>query len=72
IVATLLAQMGNALTAGACAAWAHGRAAEIAGGARVRGVTLGDVEIALGRVWSEEVAPAEPPALWELPSAGEH
>ena len=44
IAVTLLAQTGDALQSGACAAWIHGRAAEIANAGRpIRGVTIGDV-----------------------------
>jgi NAD(P)H-hydrate repair Nnr-like enzyme with NAD(P)H-hydrate dehydratase domain len=72
IAATLLAQMSHALQAGACAAWVHGRAAELAGEEAgrvgVRGVTLDDIEAAIPRVWS---AAREPlfryPVLAELP-----
>jgi hydroxyethylthiazole kinase-like uncharacterized protein yjeF len=72
IAATLLAQTGDALAAGACAAWAHGRAAELAeAGSGPRGVTLADVEHALARVWSTHAAPACYPVLAELPAVGE-
>lgn len=48
IVATLLAQMDDALDAAACAAWLHGRAAELATGrGGARGVTLRHVLAAL-------------------------
>ena len=71
IAGTLLAQMGNALDAGACAAWVHGRAAEIAGRGHVRGVTFANLDLALRRVWNEPIATLEPPVLGELPSVGE-
>ena len=82
IASTLLAQLGDPLVAGGAAAWAHGRAAELA--ARrlasgheadraprpmpVRGVTLADVLDALPSVWTE--APLAPilPVLAELPA----
>lgn len=51
IVATLLAQTEHALVAASCGAWVHGRAAEIAGAGRVRGVTLDDVIHALSDAW---------------------
>ena len=37
--------------AASCGAWVHGRAAEIAGAGRVRGVTLDDVIHALSDAW---------------------
>ncbi|MEP6692150.1 MAG: NAD(P)H-hydrate dehydratase [Gemmatimonadaceae bacterium] len=71
IAGTLLAQIGDAHVAAACAAWAHGRAAEIAGAGRtVRGVTLADVEEALALVWRREASLAAP-VLAELPPAGD-
>ena len=73
IAATLLAQMGDAPAAGACAAWVHGRAAELAACARpeperevARGITLVDIEHAISRVWSEPVAQPAYPVLAEL------
>lgn len=68
IAGTLLAQHGDALAAGACAAWIHGRAAELAQGERrARGVTLDDVERAISQVWTAgENAPCYP-VLAELP-----
>jgi NAD(P)H-hydrate epimerase len=73
IAVTLLAQTGDALTAGACAAWAHGRAAERATPARrVRGVTLASVMAALPRVWHEpRTSRPRPPVLVALPRVGE-
>jgi hydroxyethylthiazole kinase-like uncharacterized protein yjeF len=71
IAGTLIAQLADGLTAGACAAWVHGRAAELAGHRRhVRGVTLGDVEKAISQVWSSESWPAFYPALADLPAVG--
>jgi NAD(P)H-hydrate epimerase len=68
IAATLLAQMDDAAEAGACAAWAHGRAAELAGDATTRGVTLGEVERALADVWWDRVPSPAYPVLLELPA----
>jgi NAD(P)H-hydrate repair Nnr-like enzyme with NAD(P)H-hydrate dehydratase domain len=69
IAGTLLAQLEDPVAAGACAAWAHGRAAELAGaGLAVRGVTLHDVERSLSAVWSAEVGAARYPVLAELPA----
>lgn len=69
IVATLLAQTGDATASAASGAWVHGRAAEIAGAGRVRGVNLDDVVDALALAWQ---APARVHAsvLAELPDAG--
>jgi len=71
IAGTLLAQTGDAHTAGACAAWVHGRAAEIAGRGYVRGVTFANFDFALRRVWNEPLQALEPPVLAELPAVGE-
>ena len=71
IAATLLAHTGNAVTAGALAAFAHGRAAAAVGARQVRGYTLDDVLVALPTVWSLHPDPARPPILAELPSVGE-
>lgn len=71
IAGTLLAQIGNAATAGACAAWVHGRAAEIAGRGHVRGVTFANLDLAFRRVWNEPLAALESSVLAELPAVGE-
>lgn len=71
IAATMLTQLGNGLTAGAVAAWVHGRAAELAEhGTGPRGVTLNDVEQAVSAVWSAAAAEPAPryPVLAELPA----
>jgi NAD(P)H-hydrate repair Nnr-like enzyme with NAD(P)H-hydrate dehydratase domain len=71
IAATLLLQMRDALPAGACAAFVHGRAAEIADSSGVaRGVDLDDVIAALGVAWRDWPAPAAHPVLAELPALG--
>jgi NAD(P)H-hydrate repair Nnr-like enzyme with NAD(P)H-hydrate dehydratase domain len=72
IAVTLLAQIGDSLKAGACAAWIHGRAAEIANAGRpVRGVAMSDVVDALAHAWRlSSVAPAAP-ILAELPAVVE-
>ena len=67
IAATLLAQTGDAPVAAACAAWAHGRAAELATTGGARGVTVDDVARAVGRVWDEPSRTAPYPVLVELP-----
>jgi hydroxyethylthiazole kinase-like uncharacterized protein yjeF len=69
IAGTLVAQMDDTLDAAACAAWVHGRAAEIADRGGARGTTLTDVVEALGR-WNEPTAPVRPPVLAELPAIG--
>jgi hydroxyethylthiazole kinase-like uncharacterized protein yjeF len=71
IAGTLLAQIGDARIAGACAAWVHGRAAEIAGRGYVRGVTFANLDLALRRVWNEPLHVLEAPVLAELPAVGE-
>ncbi|MDQ3949341.1 MAG: NAD(P)H-hydrate dehydratase, partial [Gemmatimonadota bacterium] len=77
IAATLLAQIGDPLVAGAAAAWAHGRAAELAhgapGAARLtpRGVTLDDVLFALPGAWALDTRPPRYPVLLELPAVGD-
>ncbi len=52
VAGTLLAQTHDAFSSGACAAWIHGRAAELCG--HVRGTTLEDVLFALPRAWNEK------------------
>jgi hydroxyethylthiazole kinase-like uncharacterized protein yjeF len=81
IAGTLLTQIGDALTAGAIAAWVHGRAAEIAApeGAprtahespRVRGITLDDALAALPLGWPRNPPRTRYPVLLELPAVGE-
>ena len=70
IAATLLSHTGDALFAGAAAAWAHGTAAELAGeNGPARGVTLTDIEAMLSRVWRLPDADCGYPVLAELPAA---
>jgi hydroxyethylthiazole kinase-like uncharacterized protein yjeF len=74
IAATLLGQMDDALAAAACAAWVHGRAAELASARRAnttRGITLDDVVNALTDAWSIPVDLPRPPVLAELPPVGD-
>ncbi len=69
IAATLLVQLPDPLRAGACAAWAHGRAAELAcGGSGARGITLHDVLVTLPRVWRERGVTPVLPVLAQLPA----
>ena len=71
IVATLLAQSNEPRASAAAAAWVHGRAAEIAGAGRIRGVTVHDVVAALAGAWPIVAAPRMPPVIIELPAVGE-
>lgn len=69
MVATLLAQVGDAMTAAACAAYVHGRAAWLAQrkGRGPRGLALDDVIAALPRAWDLRARPTRSPVLLELP-----
>ena len=71
IAVTLLAQTGDALQAGALAAFAHGRAAFDVSARTVRGHTLDDVLATLPAVWSLQPPLQRPPVLAELPAVGE-
>jgi NAD(P)H-hydrate epimerase len=73
IVGTLLSQLDDPLAAAACAAWAHGRAAERARHARrtVRGINLNDVSRALGGVWEDRGDSLDEGVLAALPAAGD-
>jgi NAD(P)H-hydrate epimerase len=66
IAGTILAQTTDATTAATCAAWVHGRAAELC--AYVRGTTLEDVLYALPRAWNESEPSPELPVLAALPA----
>ncbi|PYO80521.1 MAG: hypothetical protein DMD63_00970 [Gemmatimonadetes bacterium] len=66
IAGTLLAQVGDAMTAACCAAWVHGRAAEFC--EYIRGTTLEDVLYALPRAWNDPELEPEPPVLTTLPA----
>lgn len=71
IAATLLAQGGDPFAAAACAAWIHGRAAEVANAGRpVRGVVLDDVVRAIGDVW-RPTSPEPSDVLARLPRVGD-
>ncbi|HET9424778.1 MAG TPA: NAD(P)H-hydrate dehydratase [Gemmatimonadaceae bacterium] len=67
IAGTLLAQMDDALIAGACAAWIHGRAAELSG-PYARGTTLDDVLGMLPNAWRIPEPSLRYPVLAELPA----
>jgi NAD(P)H-hydrate epimerase len=69
ICGTLLAQMGDPALAAACAAWVHGRAAEIAVRGRAwRGTPLADVIDALREAWSLTSEPLSEHELARLPA----
>jgi NAD(P)H-hydrate epimerase len=71
IALTLLAQSRDPFAAAACAAWVHGRAAEIANAGRpVRGVTLHDVLDGLALAWQTGTEASEP-VLAYLPRPGD-
>jgi NAD(P)H-hydrate epimerase len=74
MVGTLLGQMGDALSAAACAAWVHGRAAWLVQRQResVRGLTLDDVLAELPHAWSVRSGPTRYPVLLELPDIAQH
>lgn len=66
IAGALLAQTADPVIAACCAAWVHGRAAELCG--YVRGTTLDDVLYALPRAWNETEPTPAPPVLAALPA----
>src|SRR5689334_3041744 len=66
IAGTMLAQMTDPMDAAACAAWIHGRAAELC--EHVRGTTLEDVLYALPRAWNEPEAVPAAPVMAVLPA----
>ncbi len=69
IAGALLAQIGAPAAAGACAAWVHGRAAELAGrGRSARGVALDDVIKSLRDAWTLSEAAPLYPVIAELPA----
>jgi NAD(P)H-hydrate epimerase len=70
MVATLVAQTNEPRVSAAAAAWVHGRAAEIAGAGRIRGVVLEDVIGALRHAWPLSAQAAAAPVLAELPAVG--
>jgi NAD(P)H-hydrate epimerase len=72
IAATLLARLEDPLVAGACAAWVHGRAAEIATRGRApRAVPLSRVLEGLELAWNFAPPPPTYPAIAELPAVVE-
>lgn len=72
IAASLLVRVKDALLAGACAAWVHGRAGEIATRGRApRGVPLSRVLEALELAWNFSPPPPSYPAIIELAAVSE-
>ncbi len=71
IVATLLAQSNDPRLSAGAAAWVHGRAAELAGAGRIRGVTVHDVIAALASAWPQIDVAGVPPVIAELAAVGE-
>jgi NAD(P)H-hydrate repair Nnr-like enzyme with NAD(P)H-hydrate dehydratase domain len=61
IAGALLAQTKDPVVSAGCAAWVHGRAAELC--EYVRGTTLEDVLFALPRAWNEPEPPLQDPIL---------
>jgi NAD(P)H-hydrate epimerase len=73
IAGTLLAQLDDPFTAGAIAAWVHGRAAErvpSASPGNVRGITLEDVVHELRDIWTLDNRPSRYPVIAELSDVG--
>ena len=70
IAATLVTQLGEPALSGACAAWVHGRAGEIASEHGMRGVSLEEIGDGIARAWAEPEARMRYPVLAELPAAG--
>ncbi|HJR67141.1 MAG TPA: NAD(P)H-hydrate dehydratase [Gemmatimonadaceae bacterium] len=72
ISASLLSRTADALVAGACAAWVHGRAGEVATRGRApRGVPLSRVLEGLELAWNFSPPPPSYPAILELPAVAE-
>jgi len=69
IAGTLLAQLEAPVTAAACAAWVHGRAAWLVHRKQrsLRGFALSDVLAHLHRAWTVHGLPTRAPVLLELP-----
>jgi len=66
IAGTLLAQTADPVMSACCAAWVHGRAAELC--EYVRGTSLEDVLYALPRAWNEVEPVTAPPVLARIPA----
>ena len=66
VAATLLAQHMEPAVGGACAAFVHGVAGEIAALCGVRGTGLDDIIDSLRNAWGRELAPPRYPVLAEL------
>ena len=73
IAGTMLAQIGDAFTAGAVSAWVHGHAAERvpgSGDTGTRGIALDDIINELRDVWTFSERPLRYPVLHELSNVG--
>ena len=70
VAATLVTQGVEPAASGACAAWVHGRAGELASRDGVRGVSLDEVSDGIARAWQAEGETLRYPVLAELPMAG--
>ncbi|MBA3656367.1 MAG: NAD(P)H-hydrate dehydratase [Gemmatimonadaceae bacterium] len=66
MIGTLLAQSGDGFDSAVCAAWVHGRAAELCG--NVRGVTLDDILYAMPAAWNIKSSTYNSAVLASLPS----
>jgi ADP-dependent NAD(P)H-hydrate dehydratase / NAD(P)H-hydrate epimerase len=72
ISASLLSRIADPLVAGACAAWVHGRAGEVASRGRAsRGVPLSRVLEGLELAWNFSPPPPGYPGVLELPAVAE-
>lgn len=72
IAASLLSRISDPLGAGACAAWVHGRAGEVAARGRApRGVPLTRVLEGLELAWNFSPRPPSYPTILELPAVAE-
>lgn len=65
IIGALMVRIPDTLNAAACAAWIHGRAAELCGPGL--GVVLEDVLYAMAAAWNERAPLLPPPILARLP-----
>jgi NAD(P)H-hydrate epimerase len=68
IAATLVTQGLDPATAGACAAWVHGTAAEHASLSGIRGVSLDAIAESIVGAWQSRAARPRYPVLAELPA----
>ncbi len=66
MIGTLLAQTGSGFDSAVCAAWVHGRAAELCGSGR--GITLDDILYAMPAAWKSAAVGVSTTVLASLPS----